>query len=292
MNFNDLFLFINVVEFGSFSIAANNLNMSTSTLSRRIQRLENDIGVKLLHRSAKSIALTEHGERIFTDNQAAMREIHEKVKRVSDEITTPNGVLSITAPVGLAQNILNPWLWEFSRLYPDIRLHLALVNRQVKLKEEGIDIAFRIGEQNIQDWVSRSLFKTEFALYASHDTCEQYQHVHHPEQLADVPLIISRSLPIWDLQNDNAEHFRFKPNPVLMVDEINAAADAAACGLGVALLPDYIFSSAMGARLMPLLSQWRGQQRTVQVLYADREQIPKKVRLLVDFVVMKAAQIG
>ena len=158
MDYHNLFIFIKVMEKGSFLGASRALGMPTSTVSRRVQSLEESLGYRLLHRSARKLALTEAGELFYRRCQPLFAELEHATKSLDGELTSPSGELRITAPVSLSNELLDPWFFEFMEKYPKIRLELMLVNRNIDLMDEGVDIAFRIGEIKLKDWISRSLF--------------------------------------------------------------------------------------------------------------------------------------
>lgn len=288
MDYQNLFIFIKVMEKGSFLGASRALGMPTSTVSRRVQHLEENLGYRLLHRSARKLALTEAGELFFRRCQPLFSELEQATKALDGELTSPSGELRITAPVSLSNELLDPWFFEFMELYPKIRLELVLVNRNIDLMDEGIDIAFRIGEIKLKDWVSRSLFHSRFTLCASPEFIERNGLPDHPSDLAGLPLVIPRRSPIWHFQHQDGERCSIGGESRVRVDELSTAVKAIASGLGVGNLPNYVVGASVeDGSLVRLLPEWEPIGREVQMLYPHRKYLPAKVRLFVEFIMEK-----
>jgi LysR family transcriptional regulator AphB len=291
MDFHNLYLFVKVVEKGSFISAAKDVGMPASTLSRRIQQLEEQLGYQLLYRSARKLSMTEAGALFYRRCQPLYEELVEATKGLEGELTAPRGSLKITAPVSLANELLNAWFFEFMELYPGINLDLFLINQNVDLKEEGIDIAFRIGEVHIPDWVSRFLFTSRFSLCASPALLERYGHPSTLSELSNYPLLLSRRSPRWQFTDKRGGSHEFAGKPRLEFDELRGAVEAAEEGIGVANLPDYVVGEALTVgRLITLLPEYEPASREVHMVYSHRQYLPLKVRLFIDFIMDKAEE--
>lgn len=288
MNYQNLYLFVKVVERGSYVAAAKELAMPTSTLSRHIQQLEAQLGYQLLYRSARKLSLTEAGALFYRRCQPLYDELVEATEGLEGELESPRGRLKVTAPVSLANEKLNPLFFEFMERHPGIQLDLLLLNRNIDLKEEGVDIAFRIGDIHVPDWVSRPLFTSRFSLCASPELIARMGHPETLEALHEYPLLMSRRAPFWTFTDSQGKDHEFSGETRLTYDELRGAADAAERGIGVACLPDYIVGDAIAeGRLITLLPLWLPRGRKVHMLYPHRQYLPVKVRLFVDFIVAK-----
>lgn len=293
MDFHNLYLFVKVVERGNYLAAAKELGMSTSTLSRRIQQLEHRLGYQLLYRSARKLSMTEAGELFYRRCQPLYEELVEATEGLKGELTAPQGSLKITAPVSLAHELLNPWFCEFMELYPSINLDLFLVNQNVDLKGEGIDIAFRIGEVHIPDWVSRNLFTSRFSLCASPALIERHGYPSTLEELSQYPLIVSRRSPQWVFTDKQGNCHKFSGKPRLIFDELRGAVEAAEMGVGAVNLPDYAVGEALTlGNLITLLPEYEPSSREVHMVYPHRQYLPKKVRLFINFIECKVKEEG
>lgn len=288
MDYQNLYLFVKIIERGSYTAAADELQMPTSTLSRKIQQLEEQLGYQLLYRSARKLSLTEAGALFYRRCQPLYDELVEATEGLEGELTSPRGNLKVTAPVSIANEVFNPWIFEFMELYPGIDLDLMLINRNIDLKEEGVDIAFRVGEIKIPDWVSRPLFTSRFSLCASPDLIAKHGH---PQTLADLdqfPLILSRRSPKWNFTDRTGGEHEFIGKARLTYDELRGALEAAVMGIGVANLPDYVVGESLTmGRLITLLPQFEPLGREVHMVYPHRQYLPAKVRLFISFIMQK-----
>lgn len=288
MNYQNLYIFIKVMEKGSFLGASQSLDIPTSTVSRRVQQLEDGLGYRLLHRSARKLALTEAGELFFRRCQPLFSELELATLELDGELTSPSGELRITAPVSLANEVLDGWFFEFMDRYPNIRLELVLANRNLDLLDEGVDIAFRIGEIKMKDWVSRRLFHSRFTLCASPAFLEAYGLPQHPSDLSRFPLIIPRRSPVWHFQHSGGERYSLGGQSRLRVDELSTAAKAVTQGLGVGNLPNYVVRDLVADGVLTrMLPEWEPEGREVRMLYPHRKYLPAKVRLFIEFVMEK-----
>jgi len=288
MDYHNLYLFVKVIERGSYISAAHELDMPTSTLSRRIQQLEEQLGYQLLYRSARKLSLTEAGALFFRRCQPLYDELVEATEGLEGELTSPKGNLKVTAPISLANELLNPWFFEFMEQHPGIDLDLLLVNRNIDLKEEGVDIAFRIGEIKIPDWIARDMFTSTFSLCASPGLVEELGQPDSLEALSSYPLIVSRRTPEWSFYDQQDEVHQFRGKPRLTFDELRGAVEAAEAGIGIANLPDYAVGEALTlGRLVTVLPQYRPFDREVKMVYPHRQYLPAKVRLFISFIMQK-----
>jgi len=288
MDYHNLYLFVKVIERGSYISAAQELDMPTSTLSRRIQQLEEQLGYQLLYRSARKLSLTEAGALFFRRCQPLYDELVEATEGLEGELTSPKGNLKVTAPISLANELLNPWFFEFMEQHPGIDLDLLLVNRNIDLKEEGVDIAFRIGEIKIPDWIARDMFTSTFSLCASPGLVEELGQPDSLEALSSYPLIVSRRTPEWSFYDQQDEVHQFRGKPRLTFDELRGAVEAAEAGIGIANLPDYAVGEALTlGRLVTVLPQYRPFDREVKMVYPHRQYLPAKVRLFISFIMQK-----
>ena len=288
MNYQDLFIFLKVVERGSFLSASQSLSVPTSTVSRKVQQLENDLGYKLMHRRARKMVLTEAGVKFYNRCQPLFTELEYAAKELDDELAEPSGLLRVTAPVSLTNDLLAEWFFKFMERFPRINLELIVVNRNIDLVEEGIDVAFRIGEVRMQNWISRPLMESSFSVCASEDYLLRRGAPKHPQDLYQHTLIVTRRNPVWSFSKGD-ELVRIDGDARMKVDELNIAARAAENGLGIVNLPDYVVTKSLTAgRLKKLMPGWQPHPREVHMLYPERKYIPGKVRLFIEFVMFHA----
>ena len=285
-------LFCLVAEQGSFSQVARQTGMPASTLSRRIQLLEDSLQLRLLNRNAHRISLTTSGQHYLECYAHLFRELSDVALSLNEEKLLAEGKISIAAPVNLAQYWLGHQLNLFLQQHPRINLELHLSNRNIDIADGTIDMAFRVGVPNPSDWIARPLFSVEFIFCISSKEAERFQ-LSHPKELTKHPLVVSRPVSSWQLETkDGSEDYHYQPegNVRLAVDDLSVANQSVVDGLGIGLLPRQICQPYLDSgALQHILPDWRLTPRQVYMLYRDRKNHPFRLRLLIDHFL---AQVG
>src|SRR6185295_17611582 len=167
MDLNRLAIFVRVVEASSFTGAARALGLRKSSVSRGVTRLEEELGVRLLHRTTRSLALTDAGRVYFDSVREALSGVEEATAGVKEMGHEPQGTIRVTAVPDFAATFLAPLVSRFVRRYPKIHVDLVLTSRSVDLIDEGIDIAVRGGKLKDSSLVARKIFNTDLQLFAA-----------------------------------------------------------------------------------------------------------------------------
>lgn len=290
MNYQDLYYFVVVVEKESIKAAARFLNVPVSTLSRRIQAFEKDLGYKLIHRTAKRFGLTDSGQKLYSGVGSVIHELGTRMDDVASELSSLTGDIKITAPIGIGHSFVKPIVFDFMRENPRLTVELFLSNENVDLVKNSIDIAFRLGDVTLNDWVSRPLINADFVLCAAPDFDFQGEVLAHPSQLSDFPLIALKRRPVWRFGHGD-EQVVFVPKPYLRTDEINFAIDAVRQGFGISCLPEYLVRDLLDrGDLVQLLPEWHAGSRSVNIIYPHRNSLPVKTRAFIDYVIKRAGK--
>ncbi|PSL12895.1 LysR family transcriptional regulator [Marinobacterium halophilum] len=291
MNYQDLYYFIKVVEKGSLVSAARYLDIPTSTLSRRLQAFEQQLGYKLVHRSSKKFGLTESGQRFFSSLSPVMTELEMRSEDVNSELSSLSGDIKVTAPLTLGHHYVKEWVFEFMEINPRVSVEMFLSNQNVDLVKNSIDIAFRLGKVTLNDWISRPLMETEMVVVATPELLNRHPQPQQPEGLAELPLVVLKRSAFWRFQDSDGHAVTFTPHAHLRTDEIRFAVDAVKRGLGACCLPRYVVADELArGELVQLLSDWSMEGRTMHMLYPHRESLPAKTRALIEFVMEKVQQ--
>ena len=281
---DDLRYFCTIVKLGSFKKASISLDISLSTLSRRIRLLEQALQLTLLNRDAHRVTLTHTGELYYDRYRKLFDEVECIEQALCDEKDQPKGKIRICAPIYMGKHFLSAIFCDFLLQYPDIQLDLRFSNNLIDIEKEGIDIAFRVRNPAIDNWVIRELKLTHNILctHLNHD----YQSITHPKQLEEQPKITCVGLVPWQLKNQHTnEEYSFNPNTHvrLEVDEIQMMKQAVESGVGISYIPDYIALPLIEAgKLKHILPDWQSKGQPFSMLYRDRKQIPYRVRLLIE----------
>lgn len=286
---DDMMVFRLVVDSGSFTGAALAMNLPKSNISRKISRLEKQLGVRLLERSTRSLGLTEVGQIYFQHCSRIFEEMQSANQCVEALSSTPSGQLKICASVSIGQNILAPRLAEFKRVHPEVELDVQLLNRRIDLIEEGYDLAIRVGELEDSTLISKRLFDVELHLYAS----PNYLNNHSSPLLTPSDLTTHACMVMnagseksrWELNTDN-ETQQVSLAPVVTCNDFSSLRQFTCDGLGIALLPDYLcIEELKQGKLIRVLDTWAGKRVTVNALYPNRKSMTPKLRAMLDFLI-------
>ncbi|ENM5748468.1 LysR family transcriptional regulator [Vibrio mimicus] len=293
MKLDDLALFLTVVRCGSFALAAKQKSMSTSTLSRRIQQLEQDTGSILLIRSSKELVLTKEGEQLFHSYAELFAEIERKQDQVEQAKRDYRGEIAISAPVLPLRHQLTPLALEFSELYPNVTLRLQVGSGLDYFTQRDLDIALRFGPQPESDWVARKLARNPSVLCASAPFAASLS-LSHPQQLNHYPLLsLNHKLPWIFHSKEFAQKVQFIPSARLSSDELDTIVQATLQGMGIARLPRGLMAPLLDdGQLVELLPEWEIEGADVYLLHPQRRFLPERTQALIDYMITHWSRVA
>nr|WP_298147986.1 LysR family transcriptional regulator [uncultured Pseudomonas sp.] len=283
MGLDDALIFTRVVECHSFTLAAQNLAMQKSTVSRRIALLEERLGVRLLNRTTRKLRLTEVGQEYYERCRQIMLDFAEAEQAVMQLQQAPSGLLRITAPIEFGQLFLGRVLGEFMRQYPQISAEVELTSRPVDPLEEGVDIVILVGQPQDSTLVARKLLETERLLCASPGYLAEQGTPRSAAELSGhrAVLLPHDSPRHWPLLGESVPCQR-----VLSSNNITFAREAVLAGAGIAALPSMICQDALRrGRLVQLLPAARLPVGEVYAVYPSRRFQAMKVKTFLDFLI-------
>ena len=278
--------FVEVVRRHSLAAAARQLGVPKSTVSRRLRRLEEQLGAKLVHRDARRVTPTSEGVRFYDSVVDAIDALDSAVATLAESTTEPRGPIRLTTPSDLGRMLLIPELVRFLERYPDISIDLILTNRFVDLVQEQVDLAVRAGAVTEPDLIARKLMPSDLELTA------------HPESDIDCndimdleayPFVLYRRrgwtqvLRLERGHGETRESVELTVSGRVSVDDYAAMVELVAAGQGLGLMP--VLHAAEGqkqGRLVRIFPEWTVPSMPVQLVYSTR-QLPERVRLLIDF---------
>ena len=244
MDLNSLMIFARVVEVNSFSQAARRLKMPVSTVSRRIAELEDQLGVRLLERSTRSLRLTDVGSEVL-EHARHSAELTEAVDGiVSNHLANVSGTLRLSAPPSISDSLLAPLLVAFQASYPNVRVQVFITERVVDQIAEGVDLSFRVGELEDSSLVARRLLTYRHQLVASPTYLAKCKAPRSPRELLEHRLLAFsfwRPEKIWNFVHVNGkdkETLTFQP--YLTINEYAGLATALLAGVGIGDLPPIV----------------------------------------------------
>ena len=286
---NDMLYFAEVVERGGFAAAGRALGIPKSRLSRRLQELETRLGVRLLQRTTRRLALTEIGELYFRHCQAMRdeaRAANEAVERVQ---AAPRGTIKVACPVTLAQTVIGELLPLFLIRYPQVRVNVLVTNRVIDLLEESIDIALRV-RRDLQDSASlviKQFVTTAGLLVASPAQLARQGQPTRPEELNWLDTLAMSAVDgraTWNLVSPSGEELPFIHYPRYIADDLLTLKLAAVAGVGATFLPEYLCQAEIrDGSLIPVLPDWSPLRAIVHAVFPSRRGLVPAVRHFLDF---------
>ena len=282
-----LVLFAKVVELGGVRSAARVLSVPKTTISRAIAQLEATLGAQLFERTPRRIRLTELGQLFFQHCRRVVQEIEEAEAAVGTLQGVARGRLRVACPVTFGRSLLSPVLSGFLQEYPEIRMELELTNRKVDPAEEGFDFVIRLGPLGDSSLIAKDLGALTFALCASPrylGTCAAPAHPRDLERHPVIDFFGGAERHVWTFVRDK-ESVSVEVTPRLDANDPMVRRDAAVAGLGIALLPIWLYKSeARAKRLARLLPSWHPAVSTrIYALYPSRRSLTPKSRAFLSF---------
>ncbi|SDG97808.1 DNA-binding transcriptional regulator, LysR family [Pseudomonas flavescens] len=291
---NDLMYFAKVVEHGGFSAAGQQLGIPKSRLSRRVAELEARLGVRLLQRTTRKLALTETGERYLHHCQAMLLEAEQAQAAVNSLSSEPRGRIRMSCPSELARTGLHQVLNTFLLKYPLVQLDVLLTNRRVDLLQEGVDVALRVRDQSDEDpsLIARQLSPATAFLVAS-PALLQGLSIQAPEDLQQLPALGAAGSDRrihHVLKNAAGARREVTFEPRLSIEDFDIRREAALQGLGFTMLPHSKCQGDLQAgRLVRLLPDWELPGGHLQAVYPHRHGMLPAVRAWLDHMIQASA---
>lgn len=278
--------FVSVADHLSFSVAARELNITASTLSRQIRDLESSMGIELLARTTRRVALTEAGRQFYGHCRSGLSEISRAEHAVSKLGDIPQGLLRISSPVTFGQAYISPILASYLEKYPKVDIELNLNDGFVDLFADKFDIAFRVGEFTNMQKGTEAIAPIERILVASPEYLNNYGMPETPADLVYHLCLIHNIVS----PNNTWSFYKGEQKEVIKVDgKVHAnnfipLRDASLGGKGIALLATITVAEELKSRrLIQVLRNWQVEPAKVFATYPPFDHLPPKVSTFVDF---------
>jgi DNA-binding transcriptional LysR family regulator len=277
--------FVESVKQRGLGSAAQSLGISRTLVTRNIQALETELGVRLMNRTTRSLSLTEAGQKYFHFCEEILTRIAEMDRHVSAEATQARGELSVLAPTWMQASVTR-LLVAFTKAHPDIRPRITfggIAQTAYGFLEQGCEIALTPRQIPDSRILARKIADIPYCLCSSAAYLETTAPLDHPGDLAAHRTLIQHNHATWTFERGGRAE-RTQPRPTLSASTFLAVREAALEGLGIGLLPETLVRADIAAgRLRKLLPEWESEGETLYVAVAPRGGIPAKVRLLLDF---------
>jgi len=293
---SDLAVFARVVEEGSFTKAADGLELSKAAVSRYVSRLEKHLGARLLNRTTRRLTLTEAGSALYERASRALADVAAAEAEILELSGAPRGRLRVTIPAYFANRFFMQIVNSFLRRYPDIELELAFENRIVDLIKERFDVAIRITTLTSSSLIARRLTPVRLVTVASPGYLAEHETPLRPTDLhKHVVLVYTLDRTPNDLryQDRAGNSISVRVTGRLRCNSDDAIKQAALDGMGIAHFPDLFVTEELAAgSLVRLMDDYETPPASLCAVFPTRENLAPKVRVFVDFLAQTLVPSG
>src|SRR5690606_38987838 len=285
---NETLIFVKVVEHGSFIAAARALRLPKTTVSRKVQELEQRLGAQLLHRTTRKLGLTEAGNVYYEHCRNIAREVEEAESAVGQLQAGPRGWLRVSAPYSAGIAWIAPLLGRFHAQHPEVRVELSLSNEPVDLIGGEFDVALRIGPLPDSNLVARRLAVFRTQVYASPGYIERHGEPRHPDELQHHRTLAMQKFRrnghyVWTLDSGSGP-VEYRIDPILVASDPGALKGALLCGEGLMMASDVTVKAyAEQGLVQRVLAGWTGPDLDFNAVFPRGHVTAPKVRAFVDF---------
>lgn len=284
---SDVAVFVRVVELGSFTKAADALEISKAAVSKYVNRLEQRLDARLLHRTTRRLALTEAGQALYGRSAAALAELSEAENDVAQLTGKPRGQLRVSAPTYFGVTMLAPRIREFRSKYPEVTLDLDLSDRLVDLVKERFDVAVRISSMQDSSLVATRLAPCPTVLVGSPAYFRRHGMPKSPADLADhdgLGYSIVKTPNEWKFRAAKGRSVVVTVRSSIRCNNDFALKQFALDGLGLALFPRFFVEGELGAgKLVQAMPDYPPPELSINAVYETRRQLLPKLRVFLDF---------
>lgn len=283
-NLGDLEVFERMVSAGSMSAAGRELGLSPAVVSKRLRRLEDRLGTRLMNRTTRQISLTEAGQGFYERVVAILAGLEDAEAFVSRRSNVAKGVLKISAPTSFGRMHIAPHLGKFFSEHPDIQINLNLHDDMTDLVGGGYDLAIRIAELKDSSLVAKKLAPVRRILCATPDYLDKHGRPHTLQDLESHICISNHNADSWKLRSGETD-FNFRPTGPIQTNSSEVVREAVLSGMGIALRSTWdIGESLNDGVLEQVLPQFESSNMVaIHAVYASKSFLPLKVRLFIDY---------
>lgn len=287
--FREMEAFVAVVDNGSFVRAAEALHSSKAAVSRQVIDLEQRLGIRLLNRTTRKLSVTDEGQLFYQRCADLLGGLEEAESELRQRRGEPSGHLRVSAPVTFGISYLAALWGNFLQQYPKISMEVSLADRTVDLVEDGFDLAVRISRAPHPTFIARKLASTNMVLCASPAYLARHGTPERPRDIAGHNVISYTywsPRDEWEFTTPDGKKETVKTKPRLHANNGDTCVAAALQDQGIVLQPDFLVHEPLrDGRLQQLLGNYQSVELGVYAVYSSRQQLPLKLRALIDFLV-------
>jgi LysR family transcriptional regulator for bpeEF and oprC len=280
----------------SFAKAARELGVSASAVTKGVQRLEQQVNLRLFQRTTRRVSLTQEGEEFYARCRRVLDELGELALLAAGTASAPSGVLRVDVPVTYGKKVVLPTLARLCRSHPGLRFEVRLSDEFADLVAAGMDAVVRVGEVADTRFVARRIDQQQLAVYGSPDYLARKGRPRRPGDLKAHDCVLFQ-LPTsgrqrqWDFQV-KGQRSALRPRAAHVLNDGEALVGAACCGLGLIQVPDLIAEDAVQAgALEEVLAGYRPRPMPISVIFASHRHMPLRLRVFIDALVARRGPV-
>jgi len=282
---SDMRIFTAVIDHGGLSAAGRDLHLSPAMISKRLARLEERLGTRLVNRTTRRLSLTDAGEGYYERCKRILDDIEEAEQIAASQNLTPRGAMKVSVPAGFGRLHVAPHIPDFLQQYPEVQLHLALSDGIVDIVDDGFDLAVRIAELKDSSLMARRLGPNNRIIVATPDYWRQHGKPKTPQELERHNCIAHDSIATWSFRGPEGE-IRFKPQGNFSTNNGDAVTEALLGGMGVSLKSTWdVGRYVRDGELEPVLLDYLPPGVEMHAVWPSSRLLSAKVRCFIDFLV-------
>ena len=287
-------IFVELLQAGSFTKAADNMGHSTSFISKKMTKLEARLGVSLLNRTTRSISLTHQGELYYQQCLSIVSDAEQAEAVINQQQQTPQGTLKISCSTSFGLSHLRSVLIQFMQTYPEVNIELDISDKMVDVVADGFDVVIR-ATNALQDssLISRKLLSSYVVTVASPEYLQKFGTPQHPNDLIDHQIIAysnMKSPTYLNYHSLTGEAFSVAVTNRMLTNSSVMEVELAVAGLGITSLPEFIVQEQLqNGKLLTMLDDYQRTEVNIYLLYASRKHMASKLRVFIDFMTQQLA---
>lgn len=286
-HFDDMRVFMAVAELSSFTLAAERMGLSRSAVGKSIVRLEESLATRLLHRTTRSVSLSEDGKLFYEHALRILAEVEEAEAALAHRKQEPRGRLRIDLPISLGRLHVAPLLNDYLDEWPDLEADVTFTDDYIDLVREGVDLSIRIGGTDDSRLIQKQLAPHRLITVASPSYLDGHGIPQSPQDLGSHSAVLfthSRSPVPWRFRVDGEDR-EFRVSGRMRLSHAEAVRDASIKGVGIAQLGAFLVGDDIRkGRLIPLLERFSMPGQPVIAVYPTKRHLSPKVRKFIDFI--------
>ncbi len=288
---DEVMAFVAAVDAGSFAGGGRARGLTRSAIGKAITRLESRLGARLVHRTTRSLSLTDEGRGFYERCSQILADLEEAEASVGEGVITPRGLLKLTVPDAFGRRCVLPALNAFLTRWPEVEVEVSFTDRVVDIVEEGFDLALRVGGGKVEaHLISRVVARHRSVLCASPSYVDARGEPASIEDLVDHDCLVfssqSRRQP-WRFRRDG-EWVEMHGRSRMRLDNAEAICAAAVAGMGIAHLPDFLVEDELAqGRLVPVLQRFETEAVPICAIYSSKRHLSPRVRAFIDLLIQR-----